>query len=136
MLYSLNVAQDQHYPSGRYPFVLLNFDHFSTSSIRLLRDCITAMSNDTPETLRGSVALLCKQWTLLNIHVHVPDRLPKDSVREALDMLTNANAAAVKVVQEDILQAQRIVRCCLRDVQHLVPPNVMGWSCHCRSTLM
>ena len=94
------------------------------------------MSSDTPETLRRRVALLCKQWTLLNIHVDVPVRLPKDSVREALDMLTNANAPAVKVVQEDILQAQRIVRCCLRDVQHLVPPDVMAWSCHRRSTLM
>ena len=94
------------------------------------------MSNDTSETLRGRVALLCKQWTLLNIHVDVPDRLPKDSVREALDMLTNANAAAVQVVQGDILQAQRIVRCSLRDVQHLVPPDVMARSCHCRSALM
>ena len=82
------------------------------------------MSDDTPETLRGALTQLCKRWSLLTIRVDVPENLQKDAVREALDMLTKADAAALTVVHEDSPQAQRMIICCLREVYQLVSANI------------
>ena len=82
------------------------------------------MTDDTSETLRGTLKYLYKEWSLLAIRVDVPEHLQKDTVRQALDMLRKANEAAVKVVHEDFPQAQRMIRCCLKEVHQLVSANI------------
>ena len=79
------------------------------------------MSDDTSERLRETLTYLYKQWSLSGIRVDVPEHLQKDTVRQALDMLKKADEQAVKVVHEDFPQAQRMIRCCLREVHQLVP---------------
>ena len=79
-----------------------------------------ALTDDTSETLRGTLTYLYKQWSLSGIRVDVPEHLQKDTVRQALDMLKKADKQAVKVVHEDFPQSQRIIRCCLREVHQLV----------------
>ena len=81
---------------------------------------MTAMSDETSERLRETLAYLYKQWSLSGIRVDVPEHLQKDTVRQALDMLKKADEQAVKEVHEDFLQSQRIIRCCLREVHQLV----------------
>ena len=78
------------------------------------------MSDDTSETLRGTLTYLYKKWSLVGIRVDIPEHLQKDILRAALDMLGRASEAAVKVVHEDFPQAQRMIRCCLREVHQLV----------------
>ena len=82
------------------------------------------MTDDTSEALRGTLKYLYKEWSLLAICVDVPEHLQKDTVRKALDMLRKANEAAVKVVHEDFPQAQRMIRCCLKEVHQLVSANI------------
>ena len=82
------------------------------------------MTDDTSETLRGTLTHLYKQCSLLGIHVDVLEHLQKDIVRKALDMLRRANEAAMKVVHEDFPQAQRMIRCCLKEVHQLVSANI------------
>ena len=80
-----------------------------------------ALTDDTSETIRGTLTYLYKQWSLPGIRVDVPEHLQRDTVRQALDMLKKADEQAVKVVHEDFPQSQRIIRCCLREVHQLVP---------------
>ena len=82
------------------------------------------MREDTSEKLREMVTLLRKRWWLLTIRIEIPDYLHRDTVRKALEILAKVNTAASKIVRKDIQQAQRMIRCCLRDVQHLVAANI------------
>ena len=81
------------------------------------------MNNNAPGSLREMLTHLCKHW-LLMMRVDVPDHLPKDIVRQALGRLEKAHKAASQIVLEDIQQAQHMIRCCLREVQHLVLTNI------------
>ena len=66
---------------------------------------------------------LYKHW-LLTIRVDVPDHLSEDIVRQALGRLDKAHKAASQIVLADIQQAQHMIRCCLKEVQHLALANI------------
>ena len=81
------------------------------------------MNNNTPGSLREMLTHLYKHW-LLTIRVDVPDHLSEDIVRQALGRLDKAHKAASQIVVEDIQRAQHMIRCCLKEVQHLVLANI------------
>ena len=81
------------------------------------------MKNKTLGMLREMLTHLRKHW-LLTIRVNVADDLPKDIARQALAKLAKEHKAASQIVLEDIQKAQHMIRCCLREVQHLVLANI------------
>ena len=85
--------------------------------------CVTTMNYNAPGSLREMLTHLYKHW-LLTIRVDVPDHLPEDSVRQALGRLDEVHKAASQIVLQDIQHAQHMMRCCLKEVQHLVPANI------------